>query len=159
MARVTSARYREARDTDVDALAAIRAAEWGDHQYWRERISGYASGRLNPKHALAPRVIFVAEDDARIVGFIAGHLTRRLRCDGELEWLNVIPEKRRAGVAGELLIVLARWFAEKTAKRICVDADPENPTARAFYRKHGAKDLNPHWLVWPDITALLKRDR
>ena len=146
-------------DTDVDALAAIRAVEWGGHEYWCERIRGYASGNLNPKHALAPRVIFVAEEDSHLVGFIAGHLTRRLQCDGELEWLNVIPEKRRAGVAGELLIVLAGWFAEKKAKRICVDADPENPTARAFYRKHGAQDLNPHFLVWEDITALLKSDR
>lgn len=147
--------YREARDDDIDQLASIRAREWGDQQYWRDRIRGYASGALNPQQALAPRVVYVAVDNSQITGFIAGHLTRRFDCDGELEWLNVVPEKRRGGVARELLLVLASWFAEKGAKRVCVDADPENPTARAFYRKNGAEDLNPHWLVWSDITELL----
>ena len=146
--------YREASDADFDALAAIRAEEWGSNQYWRDRIHGYASGTKNPGQALAARVIYVAVDDSRIDGFIAGHLTTRFGCDGELEWLNVIPDKRRSGVAGDLLRVLASWFVSQNAKRICVDADPENPGARAFYRKHGAEDLNPHWLVWPDITAL-----
>lgn len=69
----------------------------------------------------------------------------------------MVPERRRAGVARELLLVLASWFADKNAKRVCVDADPENPTARAFYRKNGAEDLNTHWLVWPDITELVKQ--
>ena len=147
--------YREARDDDIDQLASIRAREWGDQQYWRDRIGGYVSGALNPQQALAPRVVYVAVDNSQITGFIAGHLTRRFDCDGELEWLNVVPEKRRGGVARELLLVLASWFAEKGAKRVCVDADPENPTARAFYRKNGAEDLNPHWLVWSDITELL----
>ena len=151
--------YREARDNDIDQLASIRAREWGAEQSWRDRIRGYASGRLNPQQALAPRVIYVAVDNSRIIGFIAGHLTRRFDCDGELQWLNVVSERRRSGVARELLLVLASWFAEKGAKRICVDADPENPTARAFYRKHGAQDLNPHWVVWPDITELLVSER
>jgi GNAT superfamily N-acetyltransferase len=150
---------REARDSDLEVLARIRAAEWGNEQYWRDRIRGYASGALNPQQALAPRVIYVAIDKSEITGFIAGHLTRRFDCDGELEWLNVVAEKRRSGVARMLLLVLASWFDEKGAKRICVDADPENPTARAFYRKHGAQDLDPHWLVWPDITELLNSER
>ena len=150
---------REAREADLEALARIRAAQWGNEQYWRDRIRGYASGALNPQQALAPRVIYVAVDNSEITGFIAGHLTRRFGCDGELEWLNVVPQKRRSGVARQLLLVLASWFADKGAKRICVDADPENPTARAFYRKHGAQDLNQHWLVWPDITELLNSER
>ena len=149
--------YREARDTDFEQLAAIRAADWGSEQYWRDRIRGYASGTANPQQALAPRVIYVAAEDSRIVGFIAGHLTRRFDCDGELEWINVTAERRRTGLAGELLRVLAVWFSSQNAERVCVDADPENPGARAFYRKHGAEDLNPHWLVWPDITKLLQR--
>ena len=146
--------YREARDADLDDLARIRAAEWQTEEYWRARIRGYASRALNPGHALPPRVIYVAVHDGRIVGFIAGDLSTRFDCDGELQWLNVIPEKRRTGVAAGLLRILAFWFADENAKRVCVDADPENPGARAFYRKHGAQDLNPHWLVWPDITEL-----
>lgn len=147
--------YRQARDADLEELARIRARVWGSEQYWQERIRGYLTGTLHPQQALAPRVVLVASDDARIVGFIAGHLTRRYDCDGELEWINVSREERRSGVASELLRRLASWFAGQHAKRICVDVDPENASGRAFYRKHGAQDLNPHWLVWPDITVLL----
>ena len=147
--------YRQARATDLDWLAKIRADEWGSEPYWRERILGYMNGTVHPQQALASRIVLVASRDGRLVGFIAGHLTRRYDCDGEVEWINVIPEERRTGVAGELLRLLASWFVEHKAQRICVDVDPENAPARAFYRKHGAEDLNPHWLVWPDITALI----
>jgi GNAT superfamily N-acetyltransferase len=148
---------REARDADIEELAAIRTGDWGTEEYWRERIRGYASGVANPQHALAPRIIYVAVEDSRIVGFIAGHLTRRFDCDAELQWINVIAERRRTGVAAALLRVLASWFSQQNAKRVCVDADPENPGARAFYKKYGAEDLNAHWLVWPDIRKLASR--
>lgn len=148
--------YREATVADVGALARIRAASWGTEQYWESRISGYMRGELHPQHSLPPRVVFVAAEQGLLVGLIAGHLTRRFGCDGELEWLDVIPERRRTGIAGALLRTLARWFQAQRAKRICVDVDPQNAPARAFYRKHSAEDLNPHWLVWPDITVLVR---
>src|SRR5262245_54255412 len=146
--------YREARNADLDQLARLRADEWGSESYWGERILGYLRGTHHPQQALAPRVVLVASRDHTLVGFIAGHLTRRYDCDGELEWLNVASEARRSGVAGALLRLLASWFAGQGAKRVCVDVDPENGPARGFYRKHGAQDLNPHWLVWPGITSL-----
>ena len=74
--------YREAREADVGQLARIRARDWGSEQYWRERILGYMKGTLNPQQSLAPRVVLVASQDNRIVGFIAGHLTWRYDCDG-----------------------------------------------------------------------------
>ncbi len=91
-----------------------------------------------------------------MVGFIAGHLTSRYGCDGELQWMDVIPEFRRRSVASELLRRLAKWFAEQGASRICVDVDPANKIARSFYTKHRAEHLNPHWLVWSDITRVLR---
>jgi len=150
---------REASLADVGRLARIRAAVWGTEQYWRDRIGGYMRGELHPQQALAPRVVLVAEDREEIMGLIAGHLTRRFGCDGELEWLDVVAERRRTGVAGELLRALATWFAGRQARRICVDVDPDNAPARAFYRKHRAQDLNPHWLVWPDITRVVATPR
>ena len=90
---------REASLADVGRLARIRAAVWGTEQYWRDRIGGYMRGELHPQQALAPRVILVAEDEPDIAGLIAGHLTRRYGCDGELEWLDVVAERRRTGVA------------------------------------------------------------
>ena len=144
---------REAKLPDVGELARIRATEWGTPAYWETRISGYMRGELHPRESLPPRVVLLASGHEIIVGFIAGHLTRRFGCEGELEWLNVVPERRRTGVASALLRALATWFGSRQARCICVDVNPQNAAARAFYRQHGAEDLNPHWLVWRDITA------
>ncbi|MGB6077420.1 MAG: GNAT family N-acetyltransferase, partial [Candidatus Acidiferrales bacterium] len=105
--------------------------------------------------ALKPRVGYVAYEGDTLVGFIAGHLTRRHSCDGELEWINVIPERRGGGIASELLRLLAGWFVAQKASRICVDVEPTNTAARRFYARHGAEELNPHWLVWKDIDVVL----
>jgi len=150
---------REGTLADVGRLARIRAAVWGTEQYWHDRISGYMRGELHPQQALAPPVVLVAEGGEDTVGFIAGHLTRRFGCDGELEWLDVVAAARRSGVAGDLLRALAVWFEGRHARCICVDVDPHNAPARACYRKHATADLNPHWLVWPDITSVLATPR
>ena len=136
-------------------MARIRASEWGDPQYWEQRISGYLAGQLSPRHARGSRTSYVAVDETTVVAFAAGHLTSRYACTGELEWINVIPESRGIGVASRLLRLMARWFVANEALRICVDVDPNNAMARAFYARHGAEKLNQHWLVWNDIRAIL----
>jgi ribosomal protein S18 acetylase RimI-like enzyme len=150
--------YREALPADIPALALIRAREWESEEYWRTRISGYLDGSVNPQKALARRVLYVALQADSIVGFIAGHLTRRYECDGELEWIDVIPEYRGKGVSSGLLRRLAAWFKKQEASRICVDVRPENLIARRFYRRHGAGDLNKHWLVWDDIGVVIRQE-
>jgi len=140
-------------------MARIRAREWGSFDYWTNRITGYLAGEVNPQRALPPRIGYVAEEQGSVVGFIAGHLTQRHGCDGELEWINVVPERRGAGIASQLLRRLAGWFVEQKAVRICVDVEPSNAVARAFYTRHGAETLNPHWLVWNDIGIVLHTNR
>lgn len=149
--------YRVAGASDVPAMAAVRAAAWGTQNYWETRISGYMARELNPQHALLPRVLYVAHAGDALVGLIAGHLTRRYACDGELEWIDVLRTHRRTGIASRLLQMLATWFAEQNARRICVDVEPANTSARRFYELHGATDLNPHWMVWSDIRAVFTR--
>src|SRR5258708_10752624 len=100
-----------------------------------------------PRYRIPEFFSILLEGDS-LVGFIAGHLTRRYACDGELEWINVIPERRGSAVASELLRLQATWFVEQRASRICVDVDPNNTSARRFYKRHDAVDLNEHWLVW-----------
>jgi GNAT superfamily N-acetyltransferase len=152
---MTTIQYRLAEKSDIPAMARLRAEEWETEEYWTVRISRYLSGELHPQHALLPRVSYAALEGNCLVGFIAGHLTRRYACDGELEWINVIPERRGNAVASELLRLLAAWFVEQKASRICVDVDPANITARRFYLRHGAEKLNEHWLVWNDIKLVL----
>jgi ribosomal protein S18 acetylase RimI-like enzyme len=151
--------YRESREMDIPQMAEIRAGDWGTEEYWRERILQYLSHQLHPKEALLPRVSFVCVEGERVVGLIAGHLTRRHACDGELEWISVRPECRSHGVASQLLWHLVKWFAANNARRICVDVEPENERARRFYARHGAKDLKPHWMVWEDIHAAVETTR
>jgi len=152
---IEAVRYRKAEKSDIRAMARIRAGEWGTEEYWRRRIRAYMDCTFDPRHALLPRVNYVALTRSAMVGLIAGHLTRRHQCQGELEWINVIPGYQRAGVATALLRLLAEWFAEQKAWRICVDVDPANSAARSFYMRHGACDLKPHWMVWNDIKIAL----
>jgi len=151
--------YRPSERTDIPGMARIRALEWGSLEYWENRISGYLDGALNPQRALAPRACYVAVDRSAVVGFVAGHLTRRYDCDGELEWINVSSERRRSGIASELVHLLASWFVQQLAFRICVDVDPSNEAARSFYVRHGAEKLNDHWLVWNDIRKITSSGR
>ena len=143
--------YRQARHSDIPMMAEIRAADWGTQEYWRERILQYLMHKVHPWDALRPRVSFVCVEHQRVVGLIAGHLTRRFGCDGELEWISVRPECRSRGIASELLCRLAKWFVAHQAHRVCVDVEPSNQAARRFYAGHGAEDLKPHWMVWKDI--------
>jgi ribosomal protein S18 acetylase RimI-like enzyme len=148
---------REATIADVPALAMIRARFWGTEEYWQERITGYLQRTLDPQHALPDRVIFLATIDTEPVGLVAGHLTRRFECAGELQWIDVLPEHRRLGIASALLRKQAEWFIAQNATRVCVDVQPDNAVARSFYTRHGAVPLNPHWMVWSDIAAVLNR--
>ncbi len=152
---MSSVQFRLADKSDVPAMARIRSLSWGTEDYWRTRITAYMDRELHPQHALLPRVNFVAVEGKSVVGLITGHLTTRHECDGELEWIDVIPDRRGSGIAPSLLRRLAAWFVEQKARRVCVDVDPSNTAARKFYTREGATVLNPHWLVWDDIGHVL----
>src|SRR5437870_4357210 len=129
--------YRQAVPSDIPAMARLRGSE-EEGGASEERMARYLAGEHHPQHALMPRVLYVALEGDAVVGYIAGHLTRRYGCDGELQWIYVIPERRGSGVASELLCRLAAWFVEQKASRICVDVTPTNTRARRFYTRHGA---------------------
>ena len=153
LSNMSSIQYKEATEADLPFIARI-LADWQTEEYWNNRVSGYYHRTLHPQKALLPRIIYVATSLGSIVGFIAGHLTERFGCDGELQWINVKPEFREAGIANELLQLLAKWFVERKAAHICVD--PGNEQSRKFYAKQGAEYLNEHWMAWKDISVVLK---
>ena len=86
--------YREATVADVPAMARSRL---GDAAAGRadERMAAYLERKHHPQQALEPRVAYVALDADTVVGYIAGHLTRRFGCDGEVQYLFVAPSRRR----------------------------------------------------------------
>ena len=149
--------FREAKESDIPAMARLRGTDLKTEKKWILRISDYMNLNHNPQEALLPRVMYVATEADALIGFIAGHLTRRFQCDGELQWINVEPEYRGTGIASGLLKKLAVWFIDQKALHICVDCAPDNSSAQNFYRFHGAKNLNEFWLVWKDISVVLNR--
>ena len=149
-------KYREATPADIPAAARLRDGRGEEGGASADRMARYLTCRHHPQQALLPRVIYLALDGDSVVGYIAGHLTRRYGCEGELQWVYVAPECRRSGVATELLRLLASWFVPHGAGRVCVNVAPDNAPARRFYAGHGAAPLNEHWMVWEDIRQVLR---
>jgi GNAT superfamily N-acetyltransferase len=145
---------RQAEARDLAAMAALRAREWESEVFWEDRIRRYLSGEHSPQQALAARAAFVAVDDETVVGFVSGHRTRRYECDGELQWINVVEQRRGSGIAGMLLVTIAGWFVQQGVLQICVNVDPKNFAARGLYVKYGARSLNDDWMVWEDARAM-----
>ena len=145
--------YREADVGDVAAMVQCRrddrAAGPAD-----ERMAAYLAGQHHPQQAERARVGFVATAHGAVIGYIAGHLTRRFGCQGELQYLYVAPPYRRKGIASALLQRLAVWFTDHEALHVCVNVDQESPGARAFYVRMGATDLRPYWMEWREIQHL-----
>src|SRR6185437_8536424 len=111
-------RFRSAEQADITAMANLRVREGGTEAYWGERIAAYLAGAHHPQHALPPRIAYVAECEGHVVAFIAGHLSPRWDCQGELQSLNPSAEPPRRGRAVTLLRLLAKWFATHVAQRI-----------------------------------------
>jgi GNAT superfamily N-acetyltransferase len=151
MERIT---FRQATPDDVPAMASLRERSgWGGGAS-EARMRLYLAGEHHPQHARAPRVAFLAESHGAGIGYIAGHLTTRFGCDGELQWILVDPAHRGGPAATGLLRQLAGWFAQHGAPRVCVNVASDNGRARCFYRRQGALELSTHWMVWDDITTL-----
>jgi GNAT superfamily N-acetyltransferase len=147
--------YRQAQRSDIPHMASIWGLEKGEGGTSEDRMTAYFDGQLHPQQALPPRVIFVACEGDAVIGYIAGHLTRRFGCDGELEWLYVIPERRRTGVASGLMPCLATWFQKQSAARVCVNVARTNTGAIQFYAKHGAAPMKLGWMVWADFAKAI----
>lgn len=145
---------RPAQESDIPAMAEIRASDWGDKAFWIDRITRYKHGEHNPRQSLPERALFVAVDQETVVGFVAGHRTRRFDCDAELQWINVAAGERGQGIAGGLMARIGGWFLEQNAHRICVNVAPENANAHRLYAKWGAQPLGPQWMVWDDARSM-----
>lgn len=156
--QVLEIEFREASIIDVPAMARSRLSDpYADAA--DSRMGAYFNGTHHPQRALPQRVGYVATVGEDVVGYIAGHLTERFDCAGEVQYLFVAAPFRRRGAARRLLQLLAGWFVEKRARRVCVNVDDESPAARPFYVSLNARDLRPHWMVWDDIGEVLRHMR
>jgi GNAT superfamily N-acetyltransferase len=158
-------RIRPAHRSDLDDIAHLHARtliaagagesvdETAEYRRMQPRLYGYFHGTYHPSFAQAERIMVVAEA-GELVGYGAGHVSMRMGCTGELQWLYVLPEWQRKGIGTALLRRLAEWFGNWQSTKVIVDAAPDNP-CRAFYAKHGAIAWDEYWLYWPDISSCL----
>lgn len=136
---------------DVIAMASIRARESQTEAFWQDRIGGYVGGTYSPQQALPARTCWVAVQTDQVVGFVAGHRTRRFECDGELQWINIAEDLRGEGIADRLMVAMLAWFHQHNMNRICVNVTAENTAARRLYARHGAVPLRAGWMEWRDL--------
>lgn len=139
---------REATSSDVPAMVHCRQRDGEDAD---SRMTAYLEGRHHPHEALLPRVAFAAFSGADVVGYIAGHRTRRFGYDGEVQYLYVGSAYRRQGIASALLKMLAGWFAREGIERVCVNVNVDSLAAAPFYRSRGAAPLNRYWYGWEKL--------
>jgi ribosomal protein S18 acetylase RimI-like enzyme len=152
-------KFREAADSDIQAIANLFSSGGNSEKYWYARIQGYKNCEFTPHQALSHRLLMVATSSDSIIGFIAGHLTTRLDYTGQIQWLTVTSEYRRKGVGSELLSILSGWFVENNSLGISVDIDPDNAAIQSFYKSRHAESLNKYWLYWRDIRVVLLKEK
>jgi len=145
--------YREVTSADVAAMAGCRLGD-ADAGPADARMAAYFDGLHHPQQALLPRAGYAAFAGDALVGYIAGHLTRRYGYDGEVQYLYVAPDYRRRGVASALLRLLVEWFQQQGVARVCVNADPDSPAAAPFYVSQGTSPLNRYWYAWEDVGTV-----
>ncbi len=83
-------------------------------------------------------VCFVAEIDDEIVGYVIGgwshiNFSAYKGERGELENIYVLEGHRKSGVGSALMVELEKWFKEKGAEYVMVNAFAKNAGAIAFY--------------------------
>lgn len=147
--------FREATGADVAAMGQCRKDSEGDPG--DPRIGAYFDGKHHPQQALPPRVGYAALVDGKLVGYIAGHLTTRHGCEGEVQYLFVAKKYRRQAIATELLRLLSQWFGQHDAKKICIAiANDSPPEAKPFYEAAGATPLRKFFYGFEDIASQLR---
>jgi GNAT superfamily N-acetyltransferase len=118
-------------------------------------MTAYFTGEHHPHQALLPRAGFVALAADEVIGFIAGHRTQRHGCEGEVQYFYVKTAYRRQGIGTALLKLLAKWFRENDAQKVCVPvANDSPPEAKPFVEHHGAAPMRKHWYAWEDIGVV-----
>lgn len=109
-----------------------------------ERGEDYFKEKINSDESCA----FVAEDDGKIVGYLAGGFTQTepFRVDrgplAELENMLVEEAYRGQKVGGGLMEQFLLWCKENNVSRVRVVASPGNLGAVGFYERHGFVPLD-----------------
>jgi GNAT superfamily N-acetyltransferase len=81
--------------------------------------------------------VWVAEREARIVGFVAAGPSRTEDGLGELYAIYVLPEAWGSGAAAALMSAFRDWLAGEGYMAAMLWVLADNPRARRFYEREG----------------------
>jgi ribosomal protein S18 acetylase RimI-like enzyme len=140
---------REGEHEDLDAVAALWDELTGlhhalDNRFWiraedgREKYGDWVAEGLDEDD----RMLVVAETRGRVVGFIHGMLKDAPaplapKLIGHVTDLVVAEGHRRRGVGTRLVEAASRWFREKDAQELTLNAAVCNRRAREFWEAMG----------------------
>ena len=135
---------RPARPEDAAAVAAVHVRTWQaayDHVFGAERLAvldEQLPARVERWERLLREEsgVWVAEDDARIVGFVGWGGSRDAGGEGELYSIYVLPEAWGSG-AGRALLAVAREALQAGYPESILWVLEDNPRARRFYEREG----------------------
>jgi len=88
------------------------------------------------------RILFVAEDSEKIVGFINGRITGpsaifNERTEGIVQDLYIRPRFRRKKLGSRLLEEMLGYFKEKHVTNVLLEVSSLNPGAQRFWHSRG----------------------
>ena len=116
---------------------------------------GLTTEQIAATLAMPSTVGLVAEQSARF----AGHVLATAAADqGEIAWITVDPDLRRAGVARALLAALERVWRERGVTEAWLEVRPDNDGALGLYRGLGWTDHSVRKAYYRDgVDALVLR--
>ena len=98
------------------------------------------------EYMIKNEIIFVAEVEEKIVGYLAGSICKEVsyitETFAELDNMYINEEYRRFGIGTLLINEFKKYCKEKNIQNIKVTASAKNSTAIQFYMKNGFEDYN-----------------
>lgn len=135
---------RRVRLEDVAAVAEVHVRTWQaayEHVFGAERLAGIDPGareRFARRFATDPDYdAFVAEDEGRIVGFVASGLAEQETEQRELFAIYVLPEAWGTDAAPGLMRAAVEAMRARGAPDAILWVLDDNPRARRFYEREG----------------------
>ena len=164
---MTSLRLREAGPGDADGVARLHADSWRRHYrgayadefldgdvvadrltVWAARLPGAATrgaatrGAATPGAATPGAVTVVAEDGARMVGFVHVVFDLDERWGSLVDNLHVANDRRHGGIGTALLArAAAATTAHAASHRLYLWVLAQNLAAQRFYRARGGEPV------------------
>ncbi len=150
--RPASAADQPVIQTMKESLQLYREGIFGsDNKAFHQRI---VPRQPLTKEDISGGLIFVAEADAAVIGFIAGSIHQRpdyqLSQLGCLDDLFVEPAARGHGVAQALLAALEQAFAQRGVDHMTVHTDSENELSQQFYHAAGFRPVTVE--LWKKLS-------